>query len=43
LVDEVVSFADMRKYIVAFAGSAYQNPISICPHHHMMIPRLIKG
>jgi len=43
LVDEIVSFADMRKYMVAFAGSAYQNPISICPHHHMMIPRLIKG
>jgi glutaconyl-CoA decarboxylase subunit alpha len=43
LVDEIVSFPDMRKYMVAFAGSAYQNPRSICPHHHMMIPRLIKG
>jgi glutaconyl-CoA decarboxylase len=43
LVDEVVSFADMRKYMVAFAGSAYQNPISLCPHHHLMLPRLIKG
>jgi len=42
-VDEIVSFPDLRKYIVAFAGCAYQNPISICPHHHMMIPRLIKG
>jgi len=42
-VDEIISFADIRKYIVAFAGCAYQNPMSICPHHHMMIPRLIKG
>jgi len=42
-VDEIVSFADMRKYMVAFAGSAYQNPRSICPHNHMMLPRLIKG
>ncbi len=42
-VDEIVSFPDMRKYIAAFAGCAYQNPTSICPHHHMMIPRIIKG
>ena len=43
LVDEIVSFPDMRKYMLAFAGAVYQNPRSICPHHHMMIPRLIKG
>ena len=43
LVDEIVSFPDMRKYMVAFAGSVYQNPRSICPHHHLMLPRLIKG
>ncbi len=42
-VDEVVSFTQMRKYMQAFAGSAYQNPESICPHHQMMIPRMIKG
>lgn len=42
-VDEVVRFADIRKYMVAFTESAYQNPISLCPHHHMMIPRIIKG
>ena len=42
-VDEIVSIADMRKYMVAFAGSAYQNPRSICPHNHMILPRLIKG
>jgi len=42
-VDEIVSYADMRNYIQAFVGCVYQNPISICPHNHMMIPRLIKG
>ena len=43
LVDEVVSMNDIRKYMMAFAGAAYQNPKSICPHHHMMLPRIIKG
>ena len=42
-VDEAVSFADMRRYMKAFVNCAYQNPTSICPHHHMMIPRIIKG
>ncbi|NIO04896.1 MAG: glutaconyl-CoA decarboxylase subunit alpha [Proteobacteria bacterium] len=42
-VDEVVSLADIRKYMVAFTGAAYQNPTSICPHHHLMLPRIIKG
>ncbi|OQX66117.1 MAG: glutaconyl-CoA decarboxylase subunit alpha [Desulfococcus sp. 4484_242] len=42
-VDEIVSLPRIRDYLVAFAGCAYQNPISICPHHHMMIPRIIKG
>jgi glutaconyl-CoA decarboxylase len=42
-VDEVVSFTDMRKYMVAFAECVYQNPESICPHHMMMIPRITKG
>jgi glutaconyl-CoA decarboxylase len=42
-VDEVVSLTQMRKYMTAFAGCAYQNPDSICPHHQMMIPRIIKG
>ncbi|HID31745.1 MAG TPA: glutaconyl-CoA decarboxylase subunit alpha, partial [Desulfobacterales bacterium] len=42
-VDEIVSLKDMRRYTAAFAGCAYQNPASICPHHHMMIPRIIKG
>jgi glutaconyl-CoA decarboxylase len=43
LVDEVVKMSEIRKYMVAFAGAAHQNPKSICPHHHMMLPRIIKG
>ncbi len=42
-VDEIVFFPNLRKYISAFAGCVYQNPKSICPHNHMMIPRIIKG
>ncbi|MFH1350296.1 MAG: carboxyl transferase domain-containing protein [Pseudomonadota bacterium] len=42
-VDEIISLADMRRYIAAFAGCAYQNPTSLCPHHQMMLPRIIKG
>ncbi|MBI2954624.1 MAG: glutaconyl-CoA decarboxylase subunit alpha [Chloroflexi bacterium] len=43
LVDEIISFADTRKYMVAFANCAYQNPKSLCPQHHMMLPRIIRG
>ncbi|MBI9093135.1 MAG: glutaconyl-CoA decarboxylase subunit alpha [Desulfobacterium sp.] len=43
LVDELVSLTDLRKYMVAFTGSAYQNPKSICPQHQMILPRVIKG
>jgi glutaconyl-CoA decarboxylase len=42
-VDEVVPYEDIRRYMVAFTDSAYQNPKSICPHHHMMLPRLIRA
>jgi len=42
-VDEVVNLSSLRSYLKAFAGAAYQNPESICPHHQMMLPRLIKG
>jgi len=42
-VDEIVSMPDIRKYLMAFAGAAYQNPQSICPQHQMMLPRIIKG
>nr|MCU0604378.1 glutaconyl-CoA decarboxylase subunit alpha [Desulfobacterales bacterium] len=43
LVDEVAAMPALRSYLVAFAGAAYQNPRSICPHHQMMLPRIIKG
>ncbi|MCK5313325.1 MAG: glutaconyl-CoA decarboxylase subunit alpha, partial [Desulfobacteraceae bacterium] len=43
LVDEIVNLKDLRKYMVAFAGGAYQNPKSICPQHQMILPRIIKG
>jgi glutaconyl-CoA decarboxylase len=42
-VDEIVPLSDLRKYMVAFVGAVYQNPRSICPHHHMILPRIIKG
>jgi len=42
-VDEVVPFAKIRDYMVAFVNCVYQNPRSICPHHHMMLPRIIRG
>ena len=43
LVDEIVSLHRVRDYLRAFAGAAYQNPKSICPHHQMILPRIIKG
>ncbi|MHB9096594.1 MAG: acyl-CoA carboxylase subunit beta [Syntrophales bacterium] len=42
-VDEVIRFGEIRRYMVAFAGGVYQNPRSICPHHHMMLPRMIRS
>ncbi len=43
LVDEVVKMSELRRYLAAFAGAAYQNPKSICPQHQMLLPRSIKG
>ena len=43
MVDEIVRFEDIRRYLVAFSNGVYQNPRSICPRHHMMLPRLIKS
>jgi glutaconyl-CoA decarboxylase subunit alpha len=43
MVDEVARMTDIRSYLTAFAGAAYQNPRSICPQHQMMLPRIIKG
>jgi glutaconyl-CoA decarboxylase len=42
-VDEVVRYEDLRRYMVAFASAAYQNPASICPQHQMLLPRLIRS
>jgi glutaconyl-CoA decarboxylase subunit alpha len=42
-VDEVIRFGEIRRYMVAFAGGVYQNPRSICPHHHMLLPRMIRS
>jgi glutaconyl-CoA decarboxylase len=42
-VDEVVRYEDIRKYMVSFANAAYQNPKSICPQHHMLLPRMIRS
>jgi glutaconyl-CoA decarboxylase subunit alpha len=43
MVDEVVKMKELRNYLKAFAGSAYQNPKSICPQHHLITPRIIRG
>ena len=42
-VDEVVRFHEIRNYMTAFANCAYQNPRSICPQHHMILPRIIRS
>ena len=41
LVDEVVRMDGLRAYLRAFTAAAYQNPKSICPHHQMILPRVI--
>ncbi len=43
MIDEILSLRDLRKYLVAFAGAVYQNPKSICPQHHLILPRIIRG
>lgn len=43
MVDEVVKMSALRDYLKAFAGAYYQNPKSICPQHHMITPRVIRG
>ena len=43
MVDEVVKMSSLRDYLKAFAGACYQNPTSICPQHHMITPRVIRG
>ena len=43
MVDEIVKMKDLRSYLKAFSGAVYQNPKSICPQHHMITPRIIRG
>lgn len=42
MIDEVVDLTKIRSYCIAFAESAYQNPVSICPVHQMILPRCIR-
>ena len=42
-VDEIVNLNELRSYLQAFAGAAYQNPRSICPRHQQILPRIIRG
>ena len=41
-VDEVVKLDELRRYICAFVGAAYQNPVAICAIHQMLTPRAIR-
>lgn len=43
LVDEIVPLGRLRDYMIAFVGSCYQNPTSICPQHQMLLPRSLRG
>jgi len=43
LVDEIVDLKTLRGYLEAFASCVYQNPRSICPQHHLILPRIIRG
>ncbi|MCL1835564.1 MAG: glutaconyl-CoA decarboxylase subunit alpha [Oscillospiraceae bacterium] len=42
LVDEIVKLDELRRYICAFIGAAYQNPTAICAFHQMLTPRVIR-
>jgi glutaconyl-CoA decarboxylase len=41
-VDEIVKLSELRNYICAFIGAAYQNPKSLCAFHQMLTPRVIR-
>ena len=41
MADEIVDIPSLRNYVVAFTESVYQNPVSLCPFHQMLIPRTI--
>lgn len=42
-VDEIIRYDELRKYLVGFANCVYQNPRSICPQHHLILPRMIRS
>ncbi len=42
-VDEIVSYPKLRDYMVAFTQAVYQNPETTCPHHQMLLPRIMRG
>jgi len=41
MVDEIVDLKNIRSYLQAFTAAAYQDPKGICPHHQMVLPRII--
>ncbi len=41
-VDEIVNMDELRNYICAFVGAAYQNPKGMCAFHQMLTPRVIR-
>ncbi len=41
-VDEIVNMDEIRNYICAFVGAAYQNPKGMCAFHQMLTPRVIR-
>ncbi len=41
-VDEIVKLDELRNYICAFIGAAYQNPRALCAFHQMLTPRVIR-
>jgi len=43
LVDEIVNFTTLRNYLSTFVQAVYQNPVTFCPPHLMLLPRLIRG
>lgn len=42
LADECLKLPEIRTYLEAFVEAAYQNPVSTCPPHLMLLPRIIK-
>ncbi len=41
MVDEIAALCDLRPYLLAFTEAAYQNPVSLCPVHQMLLSRVM--